>query len=81
MTDSTVRSSKPWNEFAPDWKGSGGKPTEFLMADGSVQPGEFYLDDTWFTGEETIPIWHVEWENGERISFYDDSIKGWRARK
>lgn len=67
-----------WHDDAPDWKGSNREPVEFLMADGSIRAGEFSLEDTSFTGEESIPIWHVEFPGGERVCFYESSIKGWR---
>lgn len=72
-------SREDWNRIAPGWDGETRTP-EFLMADGSIRSGTFDLEDSWYDGEETTPIWWVIFADGQRLSFYDDSIKGWRDR-
>lgn len=69
--------SAEWDDDAPGWEGFDAK-AEFLMADGSIKLGEFDLEDSCFDGEDSYPIWYVQFDDGTRLSFYDDAIKGWR---
>jgi hypothetical protein len=73
-----------WNEYAPGWEGAD-RQCEFLMSDGSIRLGTFYMEDSCFDGESSYPVWYVQFDDGarERVSYYyngaaDEWIKGWR---
>jgi hypothetical protein len=70
-----VRSELGWEEDPPDWRG--GKDCHFLMNDGRVVFGSWDLKDSWFTGEESVPVWNVILRSGQPCNFWDD-VKGWR---
>jgi len=68
---------KGWDTYV-GWHDAEGVK-EFLMPDGSIRRGVLILDDSWWDGEETIPIYHVRFEGEEATASYESlHIKGWR---
>lgn len=53
----------------PDWKDSGRRCS--IIIDGNVVFGEVVADDFFFTGEEEIPIFHINTDDGRRLHFCD----------
>ena len=56
-------------QYWPDWKDSGRRCS--ILIDGAVVMGEVVADDVFFTGEEEVPIFNINTDDGRYLSYPD----------
>lgn len=56
-------------DYSPDWRDSGRRGS--VVIDGEVLFCEIVADDVITGGEEEIPIWSLNMDDGRHLSFWD----------
>ncbi len=60
--------------YYPDWQDVEKKVIATLIS-GDVVTGTLTIEDAWFDGEEEVPIFQIDCEDGKTISFAE--VESW----
>ncbi|OEC54810.1 hypothetical protein [Pseudomonas sp. AP42] len=64
-----------WRDDFPEWKDDG-RPVSVISKSGIEAIGKLYFDDVTFTGEDEMPLWRVQFENGDSADLW--TFQGWK---
>lgn len=67
--------SAEWSKGWPAWRDDG-KRVRLLLDDGKEALGTLRADDSFFDGEDEVPVFSVHTDDGQELSFA--GAKNWR---